>query len=252
MPIGPVPVIERVPDARSARALPLGHLSEFFDPFLLPFALDTLRVGGEVWDSRAGDAVDGLFLYLDSEGFGSIFTRDPAVAQAFSTFHPGRSIYSDFPFGSAPEVYGVYEGDLASEPPGHRFRHAVRLALGPDREAVVRLMRDVHEVVDPRWFEPMVREDEVGFVVEGGNELAGAGWVSVASDHARLHSLTVRSRYRRTGVATDLWHARAAWAAQAGARRLVTEISDLNSGSRALAEAQGMRRVGQIYRCVGP
>jgi GNAT superfamily N-acetyltransferase len=245
-----VPALERVADAAAVDALRLGHLSEHFDPFLRPFALDTLRTGGEVWVSRSGNDVDGLFLYLESEGFGSIFTLDRAVAEAFSTFHVGRSIYTDFPFGAAPETFGIYAVELGPIPPTHRFRHSVRFARDADRDAVLRLMRDVHGGVDDRWFRSMVRNDEVGFVVDGPAEIAGVAWVSVAGSTGRLHSISVRPRYRRTGVGTDLWHARAIWAERAGARRLLTEISDQNPGSRALSEAAGMRRVGELYRCV--
>jgi RimJ/RimL family protein N-acetyltransferase len=245
-----VPVLERVTDETHARALSLDGLSEFFDPFLRPFLLDTLRSGGEAWVSRSGERVDGLFLYLEAETFGTIFTHDPAVADAFSTFHVGRSIYTAFPFGPFPEPFGIFVRELEGGSAPHRFRHAVRLARESDQAETIRLMRDVHGEVNEPWHRRPGRNDEACVVVDGMGELAGVAWVSVANGHGRLHSLSVRPRYRRTGVGTDLWHARALWAASAGARRLVTEISDQNAGSRALSERAGMRRVGEIYRCM--
>jgi RimJ/RimL family protein N-acetyltransferase len=252
METGPdlLPAIERVPDPAAAQDLVFGHLSEFFDPFLLPFTLDTLRVGGEAWVSRSPGGVDGLFLYLDSEKFGSTFTRSPSVAEAFSTFHPGASIFSDFPFGRSSEVFGIFETPERTVPSPHRFSHAVRVAQESDRDEVVRLMRNVHGVVDDRWFATVRPAGETCFVVDGAGELAGAAWVAVANGHGRLHSLSVRPRYRRTRVGTDLWHVRMAWAHRVGADRVLTEISDHNTASRAIAEAGGMRRVGQIYRSV--
>jgi GNAT superfamily N-acetyltransferase len=245
-----VPEIVRVADPAEAAALRLAHLSEFFDPFLSAFALDTLRVGGEVWVSRSDLGVDGMFLYLESERFGSTFTRSPAVAEAFASFHPGASIFSDFPFGRASEVFGIYRCPLGEGELAHRFSHPVRAAGESDRDEVLRLMQDVHGVVDDRWFASIARPREVCFVVDGAAEVAGTGWVSVANGHARLHSLSVRPRYRRTRVGTDLWHARAAWARHAGAEDVLTEISDGNAASRAISEAGGMRRVGEIYRSV--
>ncbi|MCI4370109.1 MAG: GNAT family N-acetyltransferase [Thermoplasmata archaeon] len=249
-PTPPVPALERVPDEPAVAALSLGHLSDYFDPFLVPFSLDTLRVGGEVWVSRTAAEVDGLFLYLESERFGSIFSRSPSVVDAFSTFHPGASIFSDFPFGRASEVFGIYRAAIGGSAEPHRYSHRVRAAEESDRDGVHALMRSVHGVVDDRWFASLTRERETCFVVEGTDELAGTGWVSVANVHARLHSLSVRPRYRRTHVGTDLWHARVAWAGHAGATEVVTEISDHNGGSRAISEGGGMRRVGEIYRSV--
>jgi GNAT superfamily N-acetyltransferase len=247
---GAAPGIERFGAAGDVGGAEFGHLSEYFDPFLVPFALDTLRVGGEVWVSRSPDGIDGLFLYAPSERFGSIFTRSPAVAEAFSTFHPGASIFSDFPFGAASETFGIYRVSLDGAPDGHRYSHPVRAADEGDRDGVVGLMRNVHGVVDDRWFDSLLREREMCFVVDGPAEIAGTAWVSVAHGHARLHSLSVRPRYRRTRVGTDLWHARVAWARHAGARQVLTEISDHNRPSQAIAEAGGMRRVGEIYRSV--
>ncbi|MCI4326198.1 MAG: GNAT family N-acetyltransferase [Thermoplasmata archaeon] len=245
-----VPGIGRIGDPGEVEPAEFGHLSEFFDPFLVPFAIDTLRVGGEVWVSRSEVGIDGLFLYVASERFGSIFTLSPAIAEAFSTFHPGASIFSDFPFGPSSEVFGMYRASLDDSPDPHRYSHRVRAAEESDRDDVLGLMRNVHGVVDERWFASLLREGETCFVVDGASELAGTGWVSVAGRSARLHSLTVRPRYRRTGVGTDLWQARVAWARNAGARDVLTEISDHNLPSRAIAEAGGMRRVGEIYRSV--
>jgi GNAT superfamily N-acetyltransferase len=244
----PVPGLERISEPDSVGRLVLRGLSEFFDPLLPAFTRDTFRAGGEVWLSHSGGSVDGLFLYVESEKLGAAFTRSRPVAESFFALHPGSSTYADFPMGVRSEVFRLYEGSAVGNDFGHRFRHPVRPGAEGDRTEVLRLLRGVHGVVDDAWLTPMARDEEACFVVEGDGELAAAAWVSVSNAVGRLHSLSVRPRYRRTGMGTDLWHARMQWAAAGGARRVVTEISEHNVGSRAIAEAGGMRWVGQIYR----
>ena len=62
-----------------------------------------------------------------------------------------------------------------------------------------------------------------------------------------MHSLAVRPMYRHLGLGTDLLFARLLWARAAGARSVLSEIADQNLPSRAVAEAGGMRRVGEIF-----
>lgn len=248
----PVRALGRVTEPAELGPLRFGDLSEFFDPFLSAFALDTLRVGGEVWVARPNGPVDGLFLYLESERSGSAFTRNREVAESFAALHPGSSIFSDFPLGARSEVFRIYEGTPEDRDPTHRYRHPVRAAKDTDGGELLGLMRGVHGVVDDGWFRTIVREHEVGFVVDGDGEVAGAGWVSVSNGVGRLHSLSVRPRYRRTGIGTDLWHARMRWAAGNFAGKVVTEISEHNGASQAIAESGRMRRVGEIYRSVPP
>ncbi|MCI4370207.1 MAG: hypothetical protein L3J81_02625, partial [Thermoplasmata archaeon] len=166
---------ERCPDLASLDELRLRGLSEFFDPFLGAFARDTLRTGGEVWVSRSGDSVDGLYLYLESERQGAVFTHSRPIAESFSARHSGSSTYSDFPLGTRSELFRIYEGTATGPDPSHRFRHPVRAGGDADRLEVLGLMRGVHGVVDDAWFTSIARENEVCFVVEGDRELAGVG-----------------------------------------------------------------------------
>jgi ribosomal protein S18 acetylase RimI-like enzyme len=244
----PVARIERVADEDAARRLLLPGLSTYFGPFLHRFAIDTLRSRGEVWVSRSPSGVDGLFLYLEAERTGSIFTRSSAVAGTFASFRPGSSVYTEFRLGREREPYGIFVGPTAAR--DHRFRHPVRPARESDRVGILSLLTSVYGAVAESWFDRVEREDELGFVVDGHAELAGAGWISLESGIGRLHSLAVRPRYRRLGIGSDLWHARAFAASHAGASALLTEIAELNVPSRRIAEAGGMRRVGAIYRCV--
>lgn len=232
-------------------ALDLRGLSELFDPFLPQFVRGALRGGGEVWASEDGTAVNGLLLHNGLEQVGSIFTRQRSVAERLSGFHPGSAMFSDFPLGERPEPFLVLEARADGPPVPRPFRHAVQMAGRDDMPEVVRMMTELYGRVDARGLQPVLPGEEACLVVRVGEEVAGAGWVSVVGPHARLHSLSVRPRYRRMGIGRDLWRARWEWARQAGARRLISEVASQNTASLAIAAQGGMRPVGTIYLC-GP
>jgi GNAT superfamily N-acetyltransferase len=225
----------------------LGDLSDFFNPFLPHFMKEALRCGGEVQISMGDGTVDGILLYHDAEKTASIFTRDPTIARTLFELRTQVSVFSDFALSPVSETYGVYEIDVAREPGCHRYAHPVRAAGTADLPAILALMKEVYGRVDERWIETVSPTQETCFVVDGADALAGAAWATTVGGWGRLHSLSVRSRYRRMGVATDLWHVRMEWMRRVGVSRVLTEISDLNVLSRRIAEAGGMRRRGEIH-----
>jgi len=229
-------------------SLALRDLSDFFNPFLPHFMREALRCGGEVCVSVAGSEVDGILLYHDVEKLASIFTRDRAVAERFFQLRDPVGVYSEFELSPRSGVFDIYAAEHPSWNGSRRFAHPVRVAQSSDLEPILALMKEVYGRVDERWLESFPRGAEACFVVDGSDELAGAAWAAVANGHGRLHSLTVRPRYRRTGVGTDLWYARMWWTRRAGAGPVLTEIADQNLPSRAIAEAGGMRRLGRIYQ----
>ncbi|HLY77127.1 MAG TPA: GNAT family N-acetyltransferase, partial [Thermoplasmata archaeon] len=115
---------------------------------------------------------------------------------------------------------------------------------------IVRMLREMYGPVDTSWLEAFPGEAEQRcFVASVAGEIAGVGWVSVASGRGRLHSLSVRPRYRRMRIGTDLWHARRLWAEHVGAQQLISEISEQNVASLAIATAGGMHPMGQLLLC---
>lgn len=205
-----------------------------------------------MWVAEVGGHVTGVLLYSKVERLASVFTRDRALAEAFSRFREHVGIFSDFPLGAPSEVYHVYSADPSSWDASPAFTHPVRGAREADRTGIVRLMRELYGAVDERWLDRVERDGEKCFVVELAHELVGAAWVSVVPGHAWLHSLSVRPGTRRMGVGSDLWLARVQWARRAGAREILTEISEHNVGSRSIAIAGGMRPIGEIFLTVRP
>jgi GNAT superfamily N-acetyltransferase len=230
-----------------AGELVFADLSDFFNPFLGLFVREALRGGGEVWVSKEHGVVNGLLLFNGVEKLGSIFTRNPAAADALYRLKEGAALFTEFPPSAKAEVYHVMEADPAEETKPHRFTHVVRMALAAERPAIARMLNEMYGQLDTSWLQATAPERDRCFLVEVADQIAGVGWVSVVGPHGRLHSLSVRPHYRRMRIGTDLWHARMLWARRAGARRVLSEISEHNAASLAIATTGGMRRVGQMF-----
>lgn len=246
------PPLERLTSRDQVAGLALGDISDHFEPFLPQFMEGTLRAGGEVILWRGPSQVEGVLLYHAAERLVSVFTRSPSVALSLLEGRSGVDVFSELPLAPGFEVYHLYAADLSSWDPSHRFSHPVRTVRAEDGPTLLSMFREVYGRVDEGWFRPIPPPPEKGFAVEVDGRLAGAAWVSVAEGHARLHSLSVRPRYRLLGIGTDLWYARMLWARDQGARTALAEISEHARASQAIAAAGGMHRVGQMYRTHRP
>ena len=235
-----------------ARRQDFGDLSDFFNPFLHHFVREALRGGGEVWVSKGDSTVNGLLIYNMVEKVGSIFTRDTRVAETLFGLKDQAALFSEFPLGAKPETYHIYAAVSPGEMDRHHFAHPVRMAREQERPAILRMLHEMYGRIDTSWLQASSPEDDKCFVVEVANEIAGVGWVSVVGTYGRLHSLSVRPHYRRIGIGTDLWHARMLWARRAGARRVISEISEHNIASLAIAIAGGMQRAGRMFLSRAP
>ncbi len=248
--VSPDPTIVRVTGLDEADRLAFGDLSDFFNPFLDQFVREAFRGGGEIWVSKEGSVVQGLLVYDLIEKVGSIFTRDRSVAEALFGLEDHLALFTDFPLSPRTEIYRIYGMDLPRELVPHRFAHSVRLARPDDHPVIVQMMRERYGRVNTSWLEAFPRDGgQRCFVAGVADEIAGVGWVSVANGRGRLHSLSVRPRYRRMRIGTDLWHARRLWAEHVGARQLISEISEQNVASLAIATAGGMHPMGQVLLC---
>jgi GNAT superfamily N-acetyltransferase len=243
-----VPIATVPPDAW----VPWTELSPFFAPFLPHFVREALRCGGEVWASVESAGVDGVMIFHDTEKVASVFTRDRRVAERLSEPKRGASVFSDFELAPSSEPFGLWESDPRFSPESHRFQHAVRPSEPGDLPQLQHLLGDVYGRVDDRWLAETLPREEKGFVVEAESRIVGAAWVTVLGEHGRLHSVSVRPRYRGLGIGTDLWQARILWCRQLGVRRIVTEISDRNLPSRQIAMRGGMHRSGELFRSFRP
>jgi RimJ/RimL family protein N-acetyltransferase len=244
--------IRQITDLRETERSTFGDLSDFFNPYLRRFARDTVRGRGQVWVSETGSSVDGLLCYSPAEKVGSIFTRDHSVAQALFALADFPAIFSDFPLTARSERFHILSIELPQGLQPHRFTHPVRLARATDQPSIFRMLEEMYGPFDHVAFDPSLHAGEKCFLVEIEEEIAGVGWVSREDGLGRLHSLSVRPRYRRLHVGTDVWHARMQWSLETGLRRVFSEVWENNTASLAIAEAGGMRRVGQIILSYRP
>jgi ribosomal protein S18 acetylase RimI-like enzyme len=228
--------------------LTIGDLSDWFNPFLEHFVRETVRSGGEVFLAIEGPVVQGIYLHDEAEGSASVFTRLPAVANAFYRLREGVGVYSEIPLGAPHENYDIFSRELTPDQPVPEFRHTVRGARPDDRSAIVELMTEVYGRFNPRWLDPWPPRSEKGYVVDVGGRVAGTAWLSTVAVHGRLHSLTVGPRFRRLGIGTDLLRARLMSARRSGVLRVVSEIPEHNAASRAIAAGEEMRPVGVLFR----
>jgi GNAT superfamily N-acetyltransferase len=234
--------------AEEIHALSLGDLSDWFNPLLEHFMLESLRCGGDVSVAEGPSGVAGVYLYSPTEGLASAFTRSPEIASEFFRRHASVPMYASFALVLHAEPFLVYSGGAGSGPSEERFVHAIRIARSSDLPEASRVLRDVNGNVDDRWMSSMPYSSERCFLAEVDGELAGVAFASLVGRTGRLHSLAVRTRYRRLGVGGDLFRARRMWLSAAGADSLLSEIAERNTPSRRIAEGGGMTVAGRMFR----
>jgi len=240
--------VRRIAEPEEVDRLRLSDLSDWFNPFLEHFMLESLRCGGEVAVAEESGIVRGIYLYSPAERIASVFSRSRALAEELARRRDDLSVYTPFPMTPGAERFTIYS--IATDrwnDPG-RFSHPLRIAGATDRPRIARFMREVYGVVDERWIATMPDAAERCFLVEVGGEIVGAAWASLVGGHGRLHSLTVRPSFRRLGIGSELFRARMLWLRAAGAGPVVSEISERNLPSRTVAEHGGMVPAGSIFR----
>lgn len=247
----PVPArshrIEPVLSVEEADGLPALELSDRFDPFLPHFIRETLRGGGEASIVREGPRAVALWLSDPMERAASLFTRSGEVVEDLLASRPPTPFYCELDLPRRRERFDLYARDLDPTLGAHRFRHRIRVAQPDELSRVRDLTREAWGPVNDRWFSGFAARPEACFVAEVGSELVGVAWATALGIHGRLHSLSVRPGYRRLGIGTDLLFARLLWLERQGVRDALSEISEHNAASRAVAERAGMRPVGRIY-----
>jgi GNAT superfamily N-acetyltransferase len=243
--LSPIQILTTV---RAVEELPLQGLSEWFDPFLRHFCVESIRCGGAVGAAFEGSAVAGLFLYHPAEGTGSIFTRQRPVAEELFRWVDEAAIYTPWELAPGAERYLVYSVSLKEWRGVDVFEFAPRLARAEEGPGVVRLLERVYGDVDRRWLATQTGTTDRCFVAEVDGALAGVAWASLVNGEGRLHSLAVLPQYRRLGLGTELLRARLLWLRAASARHAISEIAERNAPSRRVAEREGMEPCDEIFR----
>ena len=130
----------------------------------------------------------------------------------------------------------------------------VRQAGRTDLAAVVALEEELFGA--DAWSAPAVAEalaEVVGagrhvLAAEVDHRVAGYAVLRVAGDVADLERIAVAPAHRRTGLATALLAGVRDLARQAGAQRLLLEVSEANAGARAFYGASAARELDRRRR----
>ena len=221
----------------------------FFQPYLEYWIKETLEIGGEAYASEtaAGNG-SGLFLYDDYEKAGSIFTRSREVFDYFYRLKPFKSIYAELQTEHPKEIYDIHTVDLENNALDHTFSHAISVADTEQIEEIRQFVLSTHPGTNPRWIDVALTNGDRCVTVQLGDEIAGAGWLSLVNGIGRLHSLFVKPRFRKLGAGLDILFARLLWLKSKHARMAFSEISVNNLQSSGISVRGGMKVSGQVYQ----
>ncbi len=160
---------------------------------------------------------------------------------------PFDSIFAEMRTDNVNETYDIYTIDLENHPIVHSFRYEISIMDEEQTEEIERFMVSTQPRVNRKWVSVASRNGEKCFMVRLGNEIAGVAWLSIVNHIGRVHSLHVKSRYRRMGIRLDLLYARLLWLKSKHARSAFSEISRNNSSSSRIAMKAQMKISGQIF-----
>jgi ribosomal-protein-alanine N-acetyltransferase len=227
------------------------HLS-LFDPYLNYFVEEMLKIGGDAVVSMDRDGnITGLYTYDTAEKVATVFTPYSEVFNYFLGYRPHDVMFSEIRTELNNEPYSIYSINIGSYEQSGKFSHEVRIADEGDIDAIEKFMKTANPKMNMRWVRVAIESGDECFIVELGDGIAGLGWLSLVNGSGRLHSLYVYPHFRKQGMGADLLRARLMWLKAKRAKSAFSEISDSNTPSSAIAEREGMTKVGKIYQYFG-
>jgi len=232
-------------------SFPVGF--SFFEPYIKFHVKEILEIGGEAYLSRNSDGtVTGIFIYDYAEESGTIFTRSREAFDYFYRLKPFNSLFSELKTDFDNEIYDIYTLDIQHLELAHRFSYEISAAEDEDLDKIEQFMSLTHPKINKKWVRVALKNGEKCFVVKLGSEIAGVGWVSLVNRVGRLHSLFVRSQFRRKGMGEDILNARLLWLKTKHAQSAFAEISRLNIASSNNVTKAHMKVFGQVFQYFKP
>lgn len=184
-----------------------------------------------------GDACEELRRELKTEDFFSEARHDvlPSV----------RAISATKPAYNVLETYDVLTHALTNAP---TYDPDVVTRMKPeDRDAVLALSARVHGVRGQAWFDASLATGDLCFVARIDGQVVGFAMLTVAGDHARLHSNTVHHDFRGRSLGKELTRARMNAAHALGATKLLTEVATWNVASLEVVRSLGFERQSAMF-----
>ena len=223
-----------------------------FDPLLRHEAKEALEAGGEVFVCQSPEgAKNGLFIYDGYEATGTIFTKSREAFDRLFELRPSSYIFSEFEALEHPkEVWSVWQLDVDKAPADHRFKHHV--SMDDNVKEVEDFMALALPDTNRRWVGVALKNGDRCFVVKISNRIVGIAWMAIVGGVARSHSLYVEPKFRRTGITTDIFHARLIYLKSRRVHTLINEIAESNVESSGHAKKIGEKVVGKIFLYTSP
>lgn len=238
--------ILEVKQASEIPVLPEG-LSRFPVPYLRYWAKETLDIGGEVRVSKneTGE-ISGLFVFDDYESDGTVFTTSREVFDYFAKEKPESSLWSELQMDRSTHSFDILAmTNLDSVALEHKFRHGV--VIETNIAQIERFMNASHYALNPKWVRVALANGDRCFAAKIDSEIVGIAWLSLVDGIGRVPDLYVAPRFRRSGVARDLFYARLVYLQSRHAESYFAEIAHDNEPALKHALKVGMKVSGQIF-----
>jgi GNAT superfamily N-acetyltransferase len=221
----------------------------FFEPYLHYHLREILEIGGEVYVARnQDDLLAGIFIYDTYEKGGTIYTKSREVFDYFYALKPFNFLFSEMQTELENEIYDIYTVNLNDFVFGHRFSYEISAADFENEGEVEQFMALTHPRINKKWVSIALKNGDRCFIVRLNGAIAGLGWVSLVNRVGRLHSLFVKSEFRRLGIGEDILNARLLWLKSNYARSAFCEISRYNVASVGNVLKAHMMVSGQVYQ----
>lgn len=221
----------------------------FFEPYLPYHLREIIEIGGEIYTTKTDQGeLAGIFIYDNSEKGGTIYTHQREVFNYFYELKPFNFLFSELQTELENEVYDIFTVHLDNLELTHRFSYEISTADTQHETEIENFMALTHPRINRKWVNVALKNGDRCFIVRLNDEIAGLGWVSLVNGVGRLHSLFVRSQYRRMGIGEDILNARLLWLKANRAHSAFCEISRFNLASAGNVTKAHMTVSGQVYQ----
>jgi ribosomal protein S18 acetylase RimI-like enzyme len=259
----------------SARALRKGaklgaidpQVTSTFGPFLAHFIRVAERTDNAVWIAEAGSRAVGVAIDDKATGVASIFAREPDVCELlrkniaredfFAELRHGNlatviaatsATGTQLPAGTAYNVLETYEVLALDAPSSPSYDTAVVSRLDDaDVPSAAGLLGTVLGDPSEAYLKASLAAGDIAYVARVEGVIVGIGLATLSGTTGRLHTLAVDPAHRNKGLGRELARARIRALAALGAKRILTEISSLNSASLEIARSEGFVTIGTMF-----
>jgi ribosomal-protein-alanine N-acetyltransferase len=241
---------------------PLTSLTPTFAPYLTHFIATAKRTGDPVLIAKplGSQMIVGLGLVDRETKLATIFTDNGDACEELRRALDVEDFFSEVRHDVLPSVraisatkqaYNILETyDLLTRTTTDvpTFDPDVVTRMKPeDREAVLALSVHVHGVRGQAWFDASLAAGDLCFVARIDGQVVGFAMLTLAGEHARLHTNTVHHDFRGRGLGKELARARIHAAQALGATRFLTEVATWNVASLEVVRALGFEKKSVMY-----